>query len=960
MDPERWSRVNDLVGRALDRPPEEWSAFLDGACGDPDVRREAASLLAQDPGAFDEVDAPPLPLLGPAPAIEPGRRIGAYRVIRELGQGGMGVVYLAERADQEYERRVAVKVLKRGLDTAEIVRRFRRERQILARLEHPGIAGLYEGGTTDDGRPYFVLEHVEGEPIVRYCEARELGLRRRLELFRRVCDAVQVAHQNLVVHRDLKPANILVTAGGQPKLLDFGIAKLLHPEGGDGEPQTVLDLRPMTPEYASPEQVKGEPVTTATDVYALGVLLYEMLTGRRPYRSERGGTSASRAELRRAICEDEPMRPSAVVDRKAVGAERDGGTAPVRGLRRRLAGDLDTIVLHAMAKDPRRRYASVERLSEDVERYLRGLPVQARRPTLVYRAGKLFRRRARELAAAVLAVVTLAAFLVDRELQQRRTARALARAERVTGFLVELFEVSDPRRARGSTVTAREVLDRGAARVRDELGQEPEVQAALMLTIGRVYERLGLYEPAEPLLRDALALRRRELGERDADVAEALDAVGMLLRAQGDLREAETVLRRAVAIGRAELGDDHPKVAEYTHDLARVLQNRGAAAEAAALYRRVLELRRRLLGDDHPATVESLNDLAAERYLRGDNEEAERLFREVLAARRRLLGPLHPDVARSVNNLAVVLDRQGEYREAELHYREALDLLRRSLGDDHPDVATSLGILGQFVALHGRLEDAEPLLREALARHRRAVGDRHPEVASDLRELGALLHRKGEYVEAETLMREALEISREIQGERSLSTAVLLNNLGALLVDRGRADEAEAALTRALATFRDLLEPGSPSGTSPLHHLAALHHARGDSAAAEAYYREALAIRRQAYPQGHPRVAVTLTHLADLLVDLDRAAAAEPLAREALEIHRSGSEPGYWRVAQAESVLGAALARLGGETEAEALLVRSHAVLRETLGDRSPEVREAERRLDTLHRAGAPQGAGGS
>src|SRR5688500_3990721 len=439
---------------------------------------------------------------GRAPALE--RRIGPYRILRELGQGGMGVVYLAARADEQFRKRVALKVIRSGGASEEVVRHFKRERQILAGLDHPNIARLLDGGTTDDGLPYFVMEYIEGEPLLEYCDSRKLPVAERLKLFQAICSAVQYAHRNLVVHRDIKPGDILVAEDGSPKLLDFGIAKLLNPElAGEALIATAMS---MTPTYASPEQARGERITTATDVYSLGVVLYELLTGHLPYRL----LSRQPLEILKAISEQEPEKASTAIER----AENK--------LQRRLRGDLDNILMLALRKEPPRRYASVEAFSDDIRRYLEGLPVKARQPTAAYRTGKFLRRHVAGVAASAVFVGLLIGFAAAMAVQSARVTRerdlaeqerAAAQqeretAQRVSAFLVDLFRVSDPSRSRGETITAREVLDRGTTKIATELKDEPEVRATLMSTMGTVYSNLGLYDKALSLLEEALQTRK--------------------------------------------------------------------------------------------------------------------------------------------------------------------------------------------------------------------------------------------------------------------------------------------------------------------------------------------------------------------------------------------------------------------------------------------------------------------
>ena len=489
-----------------------------------------------------------------AEQLATGARVGDYEVVRHLGSGGMGSVYLAVRADRRYRKEVAIKILKRGLDSEEILRRFRQERQILASLDHPNVARLLDAATSDAGQPCFVMEYVEGTRIDRYCDDRRLSIRERLELFRTVCDAVQAAHRGLVVHRDLKPGNILVTTEGAPKLLDFGVAKLLDP---DSFPQTVvptaLPYHPMTPDYASPEQVRGEAITTASDVYSLGVLLYRLLTGHRPYRVD----LRRPAEMERVICEVEPEKPSATTsssrDGTATSETRPRAEGSPEKLRRRLAGDLDTIVLKALAKEATHRYGSVFQLSEDLRRHLEGLPILARRPTFGYRAGKFLRRYRAGVAMACLSVALLLAGIATTTWQAQiaRSERARAEsekavAEEAVSFMETLFEIADPSQAKGETVTALEILEKGAERFA-ELEDQPQVQARLMDSIGRSYQGLGLYEEAARQLEEALETRRRVLGDDHLETAETLDNLaGLVFEAKGRLRARRPVFPRSL------------------------------------------------------------------------------------------------------------------------------------------------------------------------------------------------------------------------------------------------------------------------------------------------------------------------------------------------------------------------------------------------------------------------------
>jgi serine/threonine protein kinase/tetratricopeptide (TPR) repeat protein len=848
---------------------------------------------------------------GERPAV--ARRIGAYQVLRELGHGGMGTVFLAARADDQYQKRVAIKVVRGG---AEVIRLFRRERQILAGLEHPNIARLLDGGTTDDGLPFFVMEYVEGEPIDRYCDAHALSTHERLRLFQGVCAAVQHAHRNLAVHRDLKPGNILVTAEGIPKLLDFGIAKLVSP-GTPGEGATATGLA-MTPAYASPEQARGGLVTTATDVYSLGVILYEILTGHRPYRLK----SYEPLEVLRAVSEEVPEKPSTAVRRTDVTVLPDGTTGETTAvsvsrtregtperLRKRLRGDLDTIVMMALRKEPDRRYGSVEALSEDIRRYLEGLPIEARKGTVGYEAGKFVRRHWMGVSAAAAVFVLLVAFGVAMAAESRRTARERDKAERLAGFMVDIFHVSDPSEARGSTVTAREVLDVGVEKISKQLEGEPEARATLLSAMGRVYRSLGLYDRAKQLLTEAMRVRRDVLRRQDADMAKSLHDVAVILYDTGDYPAAEALYRQALALQRQLLGSEHTQVASTLSALATVLYSKGDYSGAESLHRETLALRRRLLGERHADVSESLTNLAAVLTAKGRYDEAESLFRRALEIDQKLYGADHPEVATDLNNLAAVLEEKGDHTSAEPLYREALAIRRKVLGNQHPAVATTLNNLAVLRAAIGDPQGAEPLYREALEIDRRSLGAEHPDVASDLGSLGNLLRDEGRLAAAEPLLREALTMRRKLLGE------------------------------------------AHPDVGESLQSLAALLDSKGDHRGAEALYRQALALRR-ALGADHPAVVTSLAGLAEFLARTGRPLEGEPLAREAVALARGPSSLGPPERARAEGVLGLCLLGLRRFDEAEPLLLASYASL-----DAQPRASRARR--EALQRLVALYGARG-
>jgi len=911
MNPQRWQRLKGIFQDALALDPSQRPGYLDRACGDDDaLRREVEALLANhrraDGFLADSALSQARGLAAEEDHSLAGRSLGAYRIVRPIGHGGMGSVYLAERCDAEYRQRVAVKLLKVGMASEFLVDRFRQERQILANLDHPGIARLLDGGTLkDDGRPYLVMEYIEGEPIDRYCDRHELSIRRRLELVRKVCDAVQFAHRNLVIHRDLKPSNILVTAGGTPKLLDFGTAKLLAPSEAAMPAATATGLRLLTPEYASPEQLKGESITTATDVYALGVVLYELLTGQRPYRFR----SPLAPEVVRVICEQQPPRPSTV----AAAPPADAMSESLRRARwrRRLAGDLDNIVLMALRKEPARRYASVEQLAEDLRRHLESRPVLARPDTVAYRAGKFLRRHRAGVAAATLVFLALTGGILATTWQTRRAVAAGARAERhlaeakaVSEFLVDLFQVSDPGEALGNEVTAREILDRGAERIADELRDEPELQARLMDTMGVVYHRLGLEAQAADLLAEALAIRRR-LDARDPEVPAILSHLGEVRQAQGEYAGAEALLEEALALRRELLGPQHPLIAQSLDDLGIYRYDRGEYAKAQALHEQALEMRRALPQAAELEIAESLNNLAAVLLARGAAAEAEKRLREALEIRRRHLGKIHPDVAVSLNNLAAVVRARGELGDAGELFAQALAMERRlHRGKDHRHVATALDNLAAVHSDLGRVTEAETLYADALEMRRRLLGPDHPDVAFSLNNLAVLHQNRGEAEQAETLYRQALALWRETLGPQHADTRLCLHDLAWMLYWTGDYRAAIPEFRHLVALQREVLGPEELEVATALLGLGLALLEGGEPRAALPHLREAQRIRRRKLPAGDVKIASVEGSVAECLIALGRYAEAEPLVlrSHAALAERLGADAELTRRARARVV----------------------------------------------------------
>jgi serine/threonine-protein kinase len=799
VTPERWRQVSAVLDAALDCSEGERPDILDRLCGpDASLRQDVERLLAADAttgGLLDEPNglmalADDRDADAEAPDLPEGAEVGHYKVLREIGRGGMGVVFLAARADGTFDQQVALKVVRMGLTSDEERHRFLRERQILAALNHPNIARLYDGGATADGRPYLAMEYVEGEPITKYCDAHGLGLEARLTLFLDVCHAVEAAHRHLVVHRDLKPSNILVTRERRIKLLDFGIAKPLV-ERASATTRTVVHA--LTPEYAAPEQILQAPVTVATDVYGLGVILYELLTSRRPFQA------ATVFELPAAVVQQDPPRPSASVVPEPDTALRLG--LPVRRLRRRLRGDLDTIVLTALRKEPERRYQSVERLRRDLERYLRREPILAHPDSRTYRAKRFVQRHSIGVAAALLVLLSLAGGLAGTIWQARVASQQARRAEAATDFMAGVFRLSDPSVAIGETVTAREILDLAARRIESELGGTPEIQADMFALIGRIYTDLGLYRNAEPLLMRAIDIRKRLYPDERWEIGDSLDAIGVLQGKLGRYAEAEETLRRALAVLSRTAGAVSAETATSLNHLAELQLLTASHAQAAASAESALGIRQRLFGNRQPAVAESLALMAEAARAEGSLTRATSLDREALDIRRAHFGENHPAVIASLSSLASDSAQQRLYREAEELYREALASARRTLGPDHPDTLEIVSRQGIVAAEQGRFAAAEVLLREALVARRLRVGERHPSLIANINALAGTVQRLGRHDEAEGLYREALAIAESGLGANHLEVAKNLADLGVLLTERGHAAEAEPLLRRSVTIF---------------------------------------------------------------------------------------------------------------------------------------------------------------
>jgi serine/threonine protein kinase/Tfp pilus assembly protein PilF len=920
MDLERWKALDALLEDALNLPPEAREPWLaDLRSRSPELADGVTALLASEANA-DRSDFLATPLHQPDEF-----QMDAYVLETPLGHGGMGSVWLARRADGRFEGRAAVKLLNQALLSVSGRERFRREGSLLGRLTHPGIARLLDAGVSHRGQPYLVLEYVEGQPIDAFADARRLSAAERVRLVLDVLAAVGHAHANLIVHRDLKPSNILVTADGATKLLDFGIAKLLDAEGG-GEPDTLTVAgRALTPAFAAPEQIRGEAITTATDVYAIGVLLYVLLTGRRPY--ELAERSAS--EIERIVCETTPLRPSATFDADSDAdddqIQRAGarGTSPAR-LRRRLRGDLDLIIMKALRKEPERRYPTAAALEDDLQRFLDGRPVSARPDSVAYRVRKFVGRHKSGVGVVFVLMALLAAGVVrERTLRDRAEAEA-RKAKEVEQYLVSVFEVSNPfasRETRGADVTARALLDRGAARVDSSLSDDPDVQARLRGVLARVYAGIGLFDKAEPLQRRALEQRRALYGPRHPDVAQAMDQLGAVLLNQSRFDEAEPLLKDALAQRRAFLGNSSAATAESLQHLATLYQERGRLDAAEPLFQEVVTIRRPIGGAGQQDLAEALNNLGLVVYLRGRYNEVEPLYREGLAIRVRYLGEDHPLTAQSLQNLAQLLQELGRYGEAEPLQRRALAVKRKALGDAHPSVTVSLNNLGSLLAIQlGRPDQAEPLFREALALDRKMFGEPHAYVAESLRNLGAALRLQGDFAGAEQHYRQALEMNRKLFGREHHRVALNLGGLGVVKHLEGDLAGATTLLREALDVFLRVQGERHRNAMLGAINLAKVLRDDGKTSEAEKLLR-GVASHLDAANPAHRDISIG-AHIAlgTTLTNQGRAGEALPLLERAFATSRDRFGDGDWRTGESQLALGLCLHVLGQSARAEPLL----------------------------------------
>jgi tetratricopeptide (TPR) repeat protein len=826
-----------------------------------------------------------------SPEETAGAVIGRYHLLQKIGEGGMGEVWLAEQKEP-VRRRVAVKLIKSGMNSRELIARFQSERQALALMDHPAIAKVLDAGSTPQGTPYFVMEFVSGIPITDYCDTHRLSTRDRLELFMHVCEGVQHAHQKAIIHRDLKPSNILVTevdGHPAPKIIDFGVAKALTQKLTADTMFTRVGAMVGTPEYMSPEQAlsSGEDIDTRTDVYSLGIIFYEMLAGAPPIELRKIALD----EFLRRLREDDPVKPSTRIRTQDAATSTDVARKrriePL-ALAKLMRGDLDSIALKALEKDRARRYGSPSDFAADIDRYLKDEAVLAVPPSAGYRAGKFIRRyRGALVTTCAFALVLIVASVISIQ-QSIRASREAASAEAVNDFLQNdvLAQASAATQAGPSAkpdphLEVRTALDRAAQHIAGKFDRQPDVEASIRDTMGQTYMDLGLYPEARTQLERALDLHRRLLKAENPKTLKTMSRLGKTARLQGKDAEAEALLGKTVEVQRRVLPRDHPDTLYSMSNLGVVYFSQGKYVQAEGLLSQVVEIQRRVLGPDNPDTLRSMGSLAGAYFSEGKYAQAEALLSQALEIERRVLGPDHPDTLRAMGNLANVYFSEGKYAQAEALFIPALEIKRRVLGPEHPVTLLSIYNLGVAYQLQGKYAEAEALFIQALQGQRRVLGPEHPSTLESMSDLATNYYVQGKYAQAEPLFEETFKIMNRVRGPENKKTLNALENLESMYLRQGK------------------------------------------YALAEPYAALALTGRRHTLGSADPDTARAASDLSLAYLSQGKATESEPLAREAMQTLRK-NQPDNWEPFWAETLLGSSLARQKKYAEAETLLLEGY------------------------------------
>jgi len=931
MTPERWQKLKELCHSALEREPGQRAAFLAEACrDDAELRREAESLIKRATIGAATLDDP---AWENSPDELAAKVIGHYHLLQKIGEGGMGEVWLAEQKEP-VRRRVALKLVKTGMNTREVMGRFESERQALALMEHPAIAKVFDAGSTPDGAPYFVMEYVAGVPITEYCDNHRLSIKERLELFMQVCEGVRHAHQKAVIHRDLKPSNILVTevdGRAVPKIIDFGVAKALSQKLTAHTMFTRVGSLIGTPEYMSPEQAfsSGEDVDTRTDVYSLGIIFYELLAGAPPIELRKIAFD----EFLRRLREEDPPKPSTKIRTGDAATKtelaRRRQSEPV-ALARQIGGDLDSIALKALEKDRGRRYGSASDFAADIARYLRDEAVQAVPPSAAYRARKFTSRHRWGVVMACAFVVVLTAAAAISIRQSIRANREAAVAEAVSNFLRNdvLAQASAATQASPTTkpdpdLKVRTALERAAGQISGKFDNQPEVEAAIRITIGQTYMDLGVYPEARKQLERALELQRRVLGADNPATLRNISRLSRLDLLQGRFADAERMAKQALDAQRRVLPrDDQDTLASLTN-LGNVLNQEGKSPQAEALYQQALEINRRVLGPEHPNTLTAMNNLAVAYFGEGKYADAEVLDSHLLEVRRRVLGPEHPNTLSTMNNLGRAYMLERKEAQAEAMMVQSLEIERRVMGPEHDMVLGLTQDLATLYASEGKFAEAEALYRQTLETETRVLGPEHPDTILSAAYVAQQYNFQGKFANAETLEKQTLETSRRVLGPNHPFTVFSLHLLGNTYAARGEYTRAETFYNQALDGWRRVLGPGHPNIFNAYADLSSMYQQEDKYALAEDNASKALAGRRRVFGSEQADTMSSAADLAAVYILEGKFADGEPLASEAVEFDRK-KETDSWERFRAESTLGASLSGQRKYQEAEPLLVEGY------------------------------------
>ncbi len=969
---QEWEKIKELFGAALERDPSDRAAFLQAACGtNVSLRQEVESLIE----AHTSSHLWQHPFRPQPSENAEGRFIGPYQLLNRIGEGGMGQVWLAQQT-APLQRLVALKLIRWGTYDDTLLHRFQAERQSLAVMDHPSIAKVFDAGATQEGQPYFVMEYVAGVSITDYCDQKKLKISDRLQLFVKVCEGVQHAHQKAIIHRDLKPANILVAeVDGKPvpRIIDFGLARAVNRDTEE-KLNTRIGNFVGTPGYMSPEQCDpaARDIDTRTDVYSLGVVLYVLLTGGMPFETKEWKDRPF-DEMVRRLREQDPVRPST----KVTGHRALSSTAEARGTEPKqlvsaLRGDLDWITMKAVDRDRARRYSTPSDLAADIRRYLNHEVVLAVPPSLAYRARKFARQHRGALVTATAFALVLIAAAVISVRQSIRATKEAAVAQAVNDFLQNdlLAQASAARQSSPGTnpdpdLKVRTALDRAAERIEGKFAKQPEVEASIRNTIGQTYTDLGLYPEArkqleralelergvlgeenpktlgtrnllgwtaklqgkypeaEALLTQTLAARRRVLGPEHRDTLLSMNNLAVLYVEEGKYPEAEALDAQVLEIRRRVLGSDYPDTLVSLSNLAEAYANEGKYTQAEALDNQAIEVKRHVLGPEHPETLISMSDLAAVYQHEGKYAQAEALDNQTIEIRRRVLGPEHPYTLGSVSSLAGVYYDEGKYAQAEVLDNQVLEIRRRVFGPEHPDTLGSMNMLAAAYEREGKYALAEALANQVLEIRRRVLGSEHPDTLISMTNLGVVYSDVGKYAEARALDNQVLEITRRMRGDEHPQTLVSMDNLADDYAEEGNYAQAEALFNQTLAITKRVEGSEHPDTLLFMSDFAGMYQRKGDYAGAQKYANLALAGRRHALGSEDPDTMASAADLALAYVSQGKFEEAEPLAREAMETDQK-TEPDVWQRFRAESLLGASFAGQKKYAEAEPLLLEGY------------------------------------